>query len=374
MKVTVKSEVLTAMVDKISKGTEQVDIHIVSTYVSIEALNGDLILRTTDGTHLMKIRAKEAVDPTANFYACVPNQLFCNLIKKLYSAQITLSLTDLTLDVKAGNSEYSLPLSIDPASEDNAIYRMQDIPFEVSEETVEFTITKEELESVLTFNVVSTTDRERVAAIMANYYIDKEGFCTYDGTFCENKMKLAETVQALLPLKFMDLCKVFDASSVKFMLNKDKVKVVSGNDELTYKLSTDKFNIADYPIEQLKNLINRAFGSSISVSKKELTDALDRLSLFNKEDKQVIIPIKFIFAEDKLTVFDSRNKNIDVIKLVSKNNVQQFEAEVSLTGFKKLLSCHTSENITLSYDVTNNIGMMITDKNVNQLIPYSVEE
>ena len=382
MKITVKTNVLKTLLDKVSKGADEQGLQAISTCVSIEVAKGNLVLRTTNRTHLLKVTEPKMFSEDVEFYACVPNQIFWKLISKMSVPEITLEIGEKTLNVK-GNGDYAIPLSFDV---DGTICRIHDIPFEekedvrneageiVSEKIMEpksFELTSAQMKDILNYNAASAQRVTAVAGTVIGYYVDKNGFITYDSTACLNNLTLSD-VKAFMPSKMMELCQVFTGEKVKFELLPSIVRVTSGNDELTYKLQDS--SLADnYPVAQIRSLAEREFTGSCKVNKSDLLDALDRLSLFIKiGPTQILARLRLIFEKDKLTLFDPYGKNIEVLKTADVVGLESFTQDIDLTYFKSLLSCHERDNLQLSYG--NDVGVMITDNNIVQLIPYLEED
>lgn len=382
MKITLKTSQLKSMLDKVSKGADEQGLTHISTCVSIEVSNGDLILRTTNRTHLLKVTEPNLFDKETEFYACVPNQLFWRLISKISVATLTLEVTEKTLNVK-GNGDYSIPLQIDV---DGTICKIQDIPFEDVKEVLNeagevvstealaptsFELTAAQMKDVLNYNSASAQRVTAVAGSVIGYYVDKNGFITYDSTACMNNLVLSD-VKTFMPNKMMELCQVFTGEKVKFELLPNVIKVSCGNDELTYKLQ-DPTLAENYPASVIRGLAENEFTGSCRVAKSELIDALERLALFIKIGPvQILARLRLIFDNDKLTLFDPYGKNIETIKTVENKGNQSFTQDIDLQYFKSLLSCHDGDNLQLSFG--NDVGIMITDKNIIQLIPYLEED
>ena len=244
----------------------------------------------------------------------------------------------------------------------------------VSEKIMEpksFELTSAQMKDILNYNAASAQRVTAVAGTVIGYYVDKNGFITYDSTACLNNLTLSD-VKAFMPNKMMELCQVFTGEKVKFELLPSIVRVTSGNDELTYKLQDS--SLADnYPVAQIRSLAEREFTGSCKVNKSDLLNALDRLSLFIKiGPTQILARLRLIFEKDKLTLFDPYGKNIEVLKTADVAGLESFTQDIDLTYFKSLLSCHERDNLQLSYG--NDVGIMITDNNIVQLIPYLEED
>ena len=382
MKISVKTSLLKALLDKVSKGADEQGLQHISTCVSIEVKEGNLILRTTNRTHLLKITEPNLFEKDVEFYACVPNQLFWKLVSKMSVATLTLEVTEKALNVK-GNGDYAIPLSFDV---DGTVCKINDIPFEEFEEVkndageivskqpvtpTAFELTAAQMKDVLNYNSASAQRVTAVAGTVIGYFVDKNGFITYDSTACMNNLTLSD-VKTFMPNKMMELCEVFTGEKIRFDLLPTVIRVTSGNDELTYKLQ-DASLAENYPADVIRGLAENEFTGSCKANKVDLIDALDRLALFVKIGPvQVVARVRLIFEAGKLTLFDPYGKNIEIIKTADGEGDQSFTQEIDLVYLRSLLSCHEGDNLKLSFG--NDVGIMITDKNIIQLIPYLEED
>ena len=186
-----------------------------------------------------------------------------------------------------------------------------------------------------------------------------------------NNLTLSD-VKTFMPNKMMELCEVFTGEKIRFDLLPTVIRVTCGNDELTYKLQ-DASLAENYPAEVIRGLAENEFTGSCKANKVDLIDALDRLALFVKIGPvQVVARVRLIFEAGKLTLFDPYGKNIEIIKTADGEGDQSFTQEIDLVYLRSLLSCHEGDNLKLSFG--NDVGIMITDKNIIQLIPYLEED
>ena len=382
MKITVKTALLKTLLDKVSKGADEYGLQHISTCVSIEVAEGNLILRTTNKTHLLKVTAPKLFDASVEFYACVPNQLFWKLVSKISTETIVLEVEEKKLNVK-GNGDYSIPLAFDV---DGSVCKIQDIAFEEFTDTLNeagevvgkeaiavksFELTSAQMKDMLTYNAASAERVTAAASSVIGYYVDTKGIITYDSTACLNNMQLPD-VLAFMPVKLVELCQVFTGDKVKFDLLPSIIRVSSGDDELTYKLQSATL-ASEYPADTIRGLAENKFTGSCKVNKAELLNALDRLALFVKiGPTQVVARLQLIFEKGSLKLYDRAGKNIELLKSVDGYGVEEFTQDIDLYYLKSLIACHESETLTLSYG--NDVGIMITDKNIVQLIPYLEED
>lgn len=382
MKIQVKTALLRSMLDKIAKGVDDAQVQAISGCVSIEVADEKLVLRTTNRTHLLKVTEPKAFPADTSFYVCVPFQLFWKLVSKMTVSELSLEVGEKTLNIK-GNGDYTIPIMFDV---DGTVCQVKDIEFahktDIKNESgeivgqeaatpVSFEITLAQMQDVLNYNGASAIRQSNVSGGVMGYYLDANGFITYDNTACLNNMILPN-VKSFLPKRLVDICPVFTAEKVKFDILPSVVRISSGNDELTYKL-TDESYAENYPAPQIRALAENKFDGSCKVNRAETLNALDRLSLFIKTGPtQILSRLRMIFDEGKLTLFDPYGKNIEVIKATEMKNIGSFTQDVDLMQLKGLMSCHESELLELGYG--SQIGVMITNKNIVQLIPSLEDE
>ena len=310
--------------------------------------NGILKMNVTNKEYYVSITFSDVEDAN-DFRASVNAKLFLSLISKITSPTVELVTEDNFIKIK-GNGDYKLPM----------IYNQGELltlpTIEINNVTNEMSIDSKILQSILTYNSKELLRGLQVKDVQRYYYIDEKGAITFTSGACVNSFELEKPVKVLLSDKVVKLFKLFkNSESVNFTMGQDplddtiiqtKVKFKADNVELTAKLS-DSGLISSVPVDAIRGMATKDYLYSIVVHKKELSQALSRLMLFNDGTKNYG---KFEFFKDKVIISDWSSDNKEVIEYANEcNTLESYTALLNTDNLSMIINGCEEEYITLCF-------------------------
>ena len=253
MEIKLNTEYLKTAVAKVARGAGNLSMLLITSCITIEANNGDIVFTTTTNYRNLEVRINGAVDENVEFFACTDCSLFTKLVSKTDAETITLKVTDNAL-VFTGNGIYNLPLIQD---EEGNFVCIPEIKVDAMEETK---VSTEQLKKILTWNklCVAKTMEE---PIFTGYCIKDNRVFTYDNnSACVSNIKL-DNVNMLIPGSTVDLFSLFEDKEVIVKTTNNKVSFASEDVTITGSL-LEGFDL--YPTDQLAELAeSKDFSNSI---------------------------------------------------------------------------------------------------------------
>jgi hypothetical protein len=257
--------------------------------LELNAKDNELIMNVTDRSYYVSVKVNDVSDLVGEFKAAVNAKLFLSLVSKITSPTIELVIEDNFIKIK-GNGDYKLPM----------IYNQGELlslpTIELQNVTNDMTISSDILQSILVYNSKELLRGPQVKDVQRYYYVDELGAITFTSGACVNNFELEKPVKMLLSDKVVKLFKLFkNVNSVKFTMSQDpvtdeliqtKVKFESDSVTLTAKLS-DYNLISSVPVDAIRGMATKDYLYSVVLHKKELSQLLSRLMLFNDGTKKL---------------------------------------------------------------------------------------
>ena len=330
-----------------------------------------LYLNTTNKEYFASV--KFDLDHEEDFHATVNANLFLKLIAAVTTEDIELTLADTYITVKA-NGNYKIPLIF----EDDKLMELPVIT--IDNKTVEMNISSDILESILNYNTKELAVGSLAKPVQKMFYVDQEGCITFTSGACVNSFTLEKPIRILLNSRLVKLFKLFKDSTVRFTLGYDpisdtiiqtKVSFATDKIKLTAIISCDDSLLNQVPVTAIRNRATKTYPYSVVLSKDGLVEAVNRLLLFSAGygSKENVKPYStFEFAEDKVTIYDSKKENIEVIKY-SNNTVinEPYTLTLDLIDFKRILDGCTEQYITVSFG--DGKACVLTRNAIRNVIP-----
>ena len=309
----------------------------------------NLVMNVTNRDYYCQVIFKDIEDIDSNFKAAVNAKLFLSLISKITSQTIELFVEDNYIKIK-GNGDYKLPM----------IYNQGELlslpTIDLVNITNDMTINSEILQSILVYNSKELLRGQQVKEVQKYYYIDEKGAVTFTSGACVNNFELEKPVKMLLNDKVVKLFKLFKNNSlVKFSMSQDsissdliqtKVKFESDNVSLTAKLP-DTNLISSVPVDAIRSMATKDYLYSIVLHKKELSQLLSRLMLFNDGTKNYG---KFDFSKDEVVISDWSSDNKESIKYTNEcPTLESYTALLNTDNLSMIINGCDTEYITLCF-------------------------
>lgn len=354
MNLKVGTEALKTAVGKVAKGAGNLSMLTITSCLTIEAVDGDIVFTTTTNSRNLEVRIKGATSADNKFFACTDCDLFAKLVSKTETDNVTMEVTENAL-VFHGNGVYNLPLIQD---EEGSMVHITPITVDALEEV---TVSAEQLKQLLTWNklCVAKTLEE---PIYTGYCVKDNRVFTYDNnSACVSNLKL-DNINMLIPSGIVELFSLFEDKTVTVKTTNNKVMFSTADVTITGAL-LEGFDL--YPTAQLAELVEgKDFSNSIKVSTAKFAGLIDRMSLFASDDKNAV---QISFAKDKMIISDSDNSAGEQIAYTTKNDVELFEVKADLRDIKKIVSEVTTDEVGILYG--SDVGLCVYSDTARYIIP-----
>lgn len=359
MNLKLNTESLKTAVSKVSKGAGNLSMLTITSCLTIEANEGDVVFTTTTNSRNLEVRIKDVTSKDNKFFACTDCDLFTKLVSKTETDTVNLEVTENAL-VYTGNGVYNLALIQD---EEGSMVHIPTIEVDAIDE---IEVSAEQLKQLLTWNklCVAKTLEE---PIFTGYCVKDNRVFTYDNnSACVSNIKL-NGVNMLIPNGMVELFSLFEDKTVKVKTTNNKVMFSTSDVTITGAL-LEGFDL--YPTDQLAELAEgKEFSNAIKVQTSKFMSLIDRMSLFATNDKNTI---SISFAKDKMIIADSDKSAGEQIAYTSKNDVELFEVNVDLRDIKKIVNEVATEEISMLYG--SEVGLCVYSDNARYIVPLVRED
>lgn len=345
-RVTVPTVVLNDLVTRAVKGSTNVDLIPFSSLMNVKVQDGKLSVTTTDNVNYLTAYADVTAD---NFEMMVQSKIFSQTVSKLTSETTTFVIEGNKVTVEA-NGKYNISIVTDA---DGSAIKFDDIVVEPVGNT--YHLKPEEVRSILTLSKSCKAEKNEVPAVVGNYYADSEKILTTNYyKACSNPIVLTDT-PILLSTFVLDLVNsVVDDSGVDVYQNNDYIVFESTKGRLIGKKNED---IADYPSNDLSNLISNDLASSVQMNRTLFIQAVDRMCLFVDTYEQNRLYLTF--TADGLNLYSSKTDSSELVKYISVTTPITTPVKFSVDGFflKHELTACDKEDITVRF--SDEVGLQI---------------
>lgn len=354
MKLTIKTTTLQNLVAKAVKGASNNKMIPLTSLMCIELTNGDLVLTTTDASNTLQV--KESKISGDEFYVVVEVETFAKLVAKTTKENITLELDNADNKlIFTGNGKYELELPIDEEG------RLVKYPTLVQFIEEEYTDTVK----LSTIKTILSTAKSALSTSLDNpcytgYYIGENLIATDTFKICGMGIRVLKS-DALISAEMMDLLDVMDEEDIRVYREGNRIAFETSNCKVTgYMLE----GIDEYAVEPITGLLSTEFDSRCSVSKDELLQTLDRMSLFvSPYDKN---EINMTFTNKGIVISNKKSNSSELVEYRTSENFKDFTCQIKIEMLASQVKAHTTDSVDISYGLDNCIK--ITEGNVIQVI------
>lgn len=355
---------------KILEAVDSSGVVSVSDTLELELINKKLYLNVTNKEYYVTVTID--VDDDSEFHAVVNASLFLNLVSKLTTAEMQMNIKDNVLAIKS-NGNYKIPLIF----ENDALVQLPKI--KIGEVTSNFKIANETLQSILKFNSKELQKSGIKKIVQKMFYIDDKGCITFTNGACVNSFTLEKPVKILLTEKVVKLFKLFLSDEIEFTLGVDvtsnnmvqtKASFKDKDVQITTILSSDSSLINSVPVEAIRGLASASFPHSIVLEKRSVLDAINRLSLFDKNNVVTLYTYLSV-SKDGLCIYDTRKNNNEKVSLVNAfNSDETYDFILDTNDFKITLETNNDQYVTLNFG--NRRAVVIDRPNIKNILPECV--
>ena len=346
---------------------DTVSTSVESSLIALSSDNDKLKLEVTNREYYVSTLLPVEV-MSESFYAAIKADIFLKLIPKLTTKQVELELIDNTLIVNS-NGKYKLPLIF----EGDSVVKIPDII--IDNVVNSFDIDTEIIRSINRYNSIELQKKTSLTSPLHRlFYIDENGCITYNTGACINSFTLPKPLRLVLNEKVVRLFKLFKSDKVNFKMGFDQVsdnliqtKIELSDDitRLSSIVSIGNDLINKFPAKQIRDRANANYPYNMVIDRSEVLKSIERLSLFNTEDK-IYIPVEI--SSDKITLFDTNGYNSEILSLLNTVDMSDtYRCKFKLSDLEVVLKSCVDKYLTISFG--NHQAIVIDRKTVKNILP-----
>lgn len=345
MKLTIGTARLQALLNKSFRGAGCNKLIPMTSYIAISLKDGVLELTTTDATNYFTLR--ESGVSGDNLYVVVQAELLVKLVSKMTCDNVTLEVTDSSLDV-VGNGRYQIEI---PLEDDGSQVKL---PNPVENFKRDNKIGSVDSTTVLT---VLTSLKPALATTMdfpwfTCYYVKDSIVATDTFTVADYHNGFLQEAKLISPV-VMDLLGLFE-NNIDVYADGDKILFVSEQGSV---YGTVPSGIEQYSIDDIQGLVNQSTDYTCTVSKSALFNLLDRIAMFVGIYDNGKITLSFGKNGIEVT---SRYAN-EVIAYTKVSGAGEFVCQTDVNTLMTHVKAQTGSEITIAYGNDNAIKLIDGD-------------
>ena len=350
MKLTISTQRLQALLNKAVKGAGCNKLIPMTSLIAISLKDGVLSLTTTDATNYLTLIEKEVLGD--EFYVAVQVDLLARLISKLTCDEVTLEVTDSSLEV-IGNGKYQIELDLE---DDGSLVKLPN-PVENFKKDNKIGSVDTEIIHIALTSVKSALATTEDYPWFTNYYV-KDNITSTDTYTVSNYKKGFLSEPKLISSPVMDLLGLFMGS----------IDVYSDGDKMLFETEggfvycTIPSGIEQYSIDDIQALVNQDFEYSCTVAKSALLKLLDRISLFVGEYDNGKITLSF--GKEGLEVISKyANETIQYLKTEREG---EFTCSTDVLTLLTQVKAQVGSEISLEFG--NEDALKIVDGDITSVV------
>lgn len=358
---------------KILGAVDSSGITLVSDTLELYLENSRLYLNVTNKEYFVTVVTdiEEIVETDNNFHAVVNASLFLNLVSKLTTEKLSLTIEDDVLLISA-NGKYKIPMIF----EGSQLIVLPKI--ELEEITSSFSISTNILQSILKYNTKEIQKSGIKRPVQKMFYLDEKGCITFAGGACVNSFNLERPVKILLTEKVVKLFKLFLSDAVEVVLGVNVLndgaiqQIVCFKDaevSLTAVLPLDDSLIGSVPVVGIRDLAETVFPYSAVLDTRMVLDALNRLALF---DKNAVVNFfsHLTFSKNGLRIYDSRRINYEDIPVISSTLDDEYSLILDTNDLRITLETNNDQYFTINFG--NSRAVVFEKPSIRNILPECV--
>lgn len=369
-----KTEKFQESCKKILDAVDSNVLSVVSETLELKTEGNILFMNVTNKEYFVEVKID--LETALDFHATVDANLFLNLISKITTKDIELTVVDNTLVVK-GNGTYKIPLIYDGD-------KLLELPRIVIENEVKsFNVQNSILQSILKYNIKELQKGAISKPIQRLFYIDEKGAITFTTGACVNTFTLEQPLRMLLNERVVKLFKLLSSDTVQFKMGMDplnesmmQTKVMFKDDSVTITaiISSDSQLMNTVPVDGIRNRADYNYPYSVTVDKNNVLEALGRMLVFTKKN-EVALFTTIDFDFDGMTMYDNHKENKEKIaytNYVDALEGQTYTALFEVNDLKLTLESCDEQYITIKFG--NHQAAVISRASISNIIPECTAE
>lgn len=340
---------------------------------TLELVSKDKVLKlsVTNGEYFVTVNFN--LDTDEELHASVNANLFLKLINAVTTEDITLTMKDNYLEVKA-NGTYKIPYIY----ENDKMLTLPEIT--ISNPTLEMKVSGDVLGSILDYNSKELLRGTISRPVQKMYYVDEQGCLTFTTGACVNYFKLEKPIKVLFNNRLVKLFKLFKSKMTDFTLGYDavdetltqtKVQFKTENITLTAITGCTDDLLKSVPVSAIRGRAEYDYPYNVVLSTTELKDAVNRLLLFSAgygSIKNLKPYSQFTFNTNQVIIYDSNKENSEIITFKNNTSVnEEYTMTLDLADLKLILDTISEDYITLSFG--NHQAAVIKRQSIFNVVP-----
>ena len=338
----IKTTKLQEMLSRAIKGAGDNNLIPLTSLMSIELKDGKLTITTTDNTNYLYVLEDVEGD---DFYVCLGIDKFPKLVARTTSEDIALDLKDKYLEV-IGNGKYQIEFQLDENGE------MIKFPNPLNKFEFNNKIGEVELTTIKSILTVVRPALEDSVRVFSNYYVGDAVTATDAYKINSMAVKLFEEPR-LISSQMMDLLDTMIDDTIEIYAEDNKL-VFKTKRGVVYGYTSD--GIKNFKIDDIMAYMKKDYPSNCKVSKLDILQILDRLSLF--VDALGSDTIHISFEEDGLRITSNKSDGAEKLSYIECNNFEPCEGEIRLERFRTQVKAQSGDAIEIHFGDTKSIKMI----------------
>lgn len=339
--------------------------------LELESKNKVLKLSVTNGEYFVTVNFN--LDSEEELHASVNANLFLKLINAVTTEDITLTMKDNYLEVKA-NGTYKIPYIY----EDDKMLTLPEIT--ISNPTLDMKVSGDVLGTILDYNSKELLRGTISRPVQKMYYVDEKGCLTFTTGACVNYFELEKPIKVLFNNRLVKLFKLFKNKMTNFTLGYDaidetltqtKVQFKTDNITLTAITGCTDDLLKSVPVSAIRGRAEFEYPYNVVLSTIELEDAVNRLLLFSAgygSIKNLKPYSQFVFNNNQVTIYDSNKENSEILTFKNNTSVnEEYTMTLDLADLKLILDTISDDYITLSFG--NHQAAVIKRQSISNIVP-----
>lgn len=357
-----KTTKLQETVSKAFKGVGNNKIKPITELIALKCnaeVEGKLVMTTTDGDNFMYV--SENPIQGEYFYAVVQANQFSKLISRLTSEDVTLDIVDNCLEIK-GNGTYKIPLEIDRGTGEVVEYTDPVASLLITEENKIGEISTQDIATILRALKPALALTVEIPQYV-NYYVGETVLATdTDTANCYGKA--LTTTPVLVSAAVMEMLNVYTETNPLTIYKLDNKLIFKGDNFLLLGYAMP--GVDDFAIDSINAYLSTAYPSKCKISKQELLQALDRLSLFVSDFDDDTIGIDF--TSEGLRLSSKQSDSVETLNYLGADNLQELQCFIYLNMFMAQVKAQTGDSIDLYFGQEKSIKIVDDACNITSVV------
>ena len=350
----IKKEDLKSLLEKVMIGVGNNKIIPITNSLGIKKFGNHLTLCGTDGANYLYTTTEldfDAEDTNTENNICVEASLFDRLISKITTDYITLNVENQKLEV-IGNGNYVLPIKLDENGH-WLLFPNKEVQDGASEEVID----AQKIRNLRSYNEKALSKNPENVSLNG-YFIDNEKAVATDRLVMSVIKDNYLTEPILLRKSFVDLLTFLNGDIIICRWD-NNIYASNGETEI---YSSENAPVGNFPLEKLMKAINGfTFNNEAKISLKDLSSALDRLSIFVTEGSYLLLNVK----DGYLYIEESSTKANELIKLEGVDEAE-WSGKIDITLLSEQIRPFRTDIVNFSFG--NETAVRFSEKDVSKII------